>query len=101
MAKRKKIHLTDNQEVFVLEKVKERLKIAEDFQNPIFKRLAEYYEYYRLSYGTKDSDIWRANIKVPYIKQVVDTVLPRLVSSTCLIYGTFMFALQISESFVP
>jgi hypothetical protein len=66
----------------LLEIVKQRLKIAEDYQLPLFNKFVDFYQYYRAinSLG-KDEGVWQANIKVPYIKQVVDTIMPRLVSS--------------------
>jgi len=82
MAKKKKnIKLNDAEKKFSLQTITNRFKIAENYQNPIFNKLAEYYEYYRVSYAQMDSNIWRSQIKVPYIKQVVDTILPRLVSN--------------------
>jgi len=65
----------------ILEVVKNRFKIASDYQEPIFNKFVRFYEYYRMTNTNQDVGTWKADIRVPFIKQVVDTILPRMVAS--------------------
>lgn len=73
--------LSEEQQNLVLESVKSRYGLASDRQTDIFDNFTNYYRYYRGTDDLKDAQTWKAKIHVPYIKQVVDTVLPRLISS--------------------
>lgn len=65
----------------IVQTISERFNIAKDNQRIIFSNFVEYYEYYRGSHNLKDGDTWKSGIHVPYIKQIIDNILPRMVSS--------------------
>ena len=72
-------NLEDQEQTKVLGLISDRFNISKDFQTIIFQDFAEYYEMYRGSQQLEDT--WKSQVHVPYVQQVVDTILPRLVSS--------------------
>lgn len=70
--------MTEDKELKLLETIKERYEMATSNQNTIFTKFAEYYQYYRGSFPLEKT--WRSQLFVPYIKQTIDTIVPRMVS---------------------
>ena len=62
-----------------LKVVKSKVDSAKQFQNPIFNNFVDYYKFYR---GVLDSGKypWRSKLFIPYTFQIIETIMPRMVS---------------------
>jgi len=83
--KKKNLQLSEKEQSFVIQQIQSRYSICENRQNAIFSKFRDYYEYYRGTVAWPDENVWRSKVFVPYIKQIVDTVQPRLVSQDPII----------------
>jgi len=80
MSKKKQPKQIDENQ-YVIDTITSRFGIAKEAQTQIFTNFTKYYDYYTAVLDSEKKNNYRSTLKVPYIKQIVDTILPRLVSS--------------------
>ncbi len=78
----KNIKLKADEHDHVVDTINSRITSAKQSQEVIFNNFTDYYDYYRAKNNDEaDSSAPRSTVTVPYIKQIVDAILPRMVSS--------------------